>query len=55
LDELGDSHRLRSRGKVWLGYNSPAWLKERHGIRGMDDAIAGLEKALDAMIGKALE
>lgn len=42
-------------GKVWLGYNSPAWLKERHGIRGKDDAIAGLEKALDAMIGKAVE
>ncbi len=41
--------------KAWLGYNSPAWLKERHGIRGMDDAIAGLEKALDAMVAKALE
>jgi len=41
--------------KVWLGYNSPAWLKERHGILGMDDAIAGLEKALDAMASKALE
>jgi hypothetical protein len=24
-------------------------------LRGKDDAIAGLEKALDAMIGKALE
>ena len=42
-------------GKVWLGYNAPAWLKDRHGIRGKDDAIAGLEKALDAMTGKALE
>jgi uncharacterized protein (DUF302 family) len=42
-------------GKVWLSYNSPAWLKERHGIRGKDDAIAALEKALDAMTGKALE
>jgi uncharacterized protein (DUF302 family) len=42
-------------GKVWLGYNSPAWLKERHGIRGKDDAVEGLEKALDAMTGKALE
>jgi len=42
-------------GKVWLGYNSPAWLKERHGIRGKDDVIAALGKALDAMTDKALE
>lgn len=42
-------------GKVWLGYNSPAWLKERHEIRGKDDAIAGLEKALDAITNKSLE
>jgi uncharacterized protein (DUF302 family) len=42
-------------GKVWLAYNSPAYLKERHGIRGMDDAIKALETALDAMTGKALE
>lgn len=42
-------------GKAWLGYNAPTWLKERHGIRGKDDAFAALEKALDAMTGKALE
>jgi len=42
-------------GKVWLAYNSPAYLKERHGIRGQDDAIQAVEKALDAMTGKALE
>lgn len=42
-------------GKVWLSYNAPTWLKERHGIRGKDDAIAALEKALDAMTGEALE
>jgi uncharacterized protein (DUF302 family) len=42
-------------GKVRLSYNSAAWLKERHGIRGKDDAIAALEKALDAMTDKALE
>jgi len=35
--------------------HSAAWLKERHGIRGKDDAIAALDKALDAMTGKALE
>jgi uncharacterized protein (DUF302 family) len=42
-------------GKVWLAYNSPAYLKERHGIRGKDDAIKALETALDAMTNKALE
>jgi len=42
-------------GKVWLGYNSPAWLKERHGVRGTAAAIAALEKALDAITDKALE
>jgi uncharacterized protein (DUF302 family) len=42
-------------GKTWLSYYSPAWRKERHGIQGKDDAIAGLEKALDTMTGKALE
>jgi uncharacterized protein (DUF302 family) len=42
-------------GKVRLSYNSAAWLKERHGIQGKDNAIAALEKALDAMTGKALE
>jgi uncharacterized protein (DUF302 family) len=42
-------------GKVWLAYNSPAYLKERHEIRGKDDAIKALETALDAMTGKALE
>lgn len=42
-------------GKVWLGFNAPGYLKERHGIKGKDEAIQALEKALDAMIGKALE
>lgn len=42
-------------GKVWLSYNSPSWIRGRHGIRGMDEAIEGMEKALDALTGKALE
>jgi uncharacterized protein (DUF302 family) len=42
-------------GKVWLSYNAMAWIKERHAIRGEDEAIAGMEKALDALTGKALE
>jgi uncharacterized protein (DUF302 family) len=42
-------------GKVWLSYNSMAWIQERHAIQGKDEAIAGMEKALDAITGKALE
>jgi uncharacterized protein (DUF302 family) len=42
-------------GKVWLGYNAPSYLKERHGIDGKDEALKGLAGALDAMTDKALE
>ncbi len=42
-------------GKVWLGYNAPSYLKERHGIEGKDDALKALAGALDAMTGKTLE
>jgi hypothetical protein len=54
LDELGDSHRLRSRDVRDL--STPAGEgPDGTVLRGKADAIAGLEKALDAMIGKALE
>jgi uncharacterized protein (DUF302 family) len=42
-------------GKVWLGYNAPSLLKERHGIEGKDEALKALAGALDAMTDKALE
>jgi uncharacterized protein (DUF302 family) len=42
-------------GKIWLSYNVAAYLKERHGIPGRDEAVQALDKALDAMTGKALE
>jgi uncharacterized protein (DUF302 family) len=42
-------------GKVWLSYNSMVWIRERHAIHGKDEAIAGTEKALDVLTGKALE
>ena len=42
-------------GKVWLGYNSPSYLKERHGIEGKDEALKTVAGALDAMTDKALE
>jgi uncharacterized protein (DUF302 family) len=42
-------------GKVWLAYNAPSWIKQRHAIRGMDETIAAMDKALDGLTGKALE
>lgn len=42
-------------GKVWLSYNSPEWLKARHGVEGADKPLAGMGKALAAMAGKAVE
>lgn len=42
-------------GKVWLSYNSPSWLKARHGIEGVDKPLAGMGKALAAMAAKAVE
>lgn len=38
-------------GKVWLGYNEPAWIGERHGaeagqtVTALSGALAGLAKA----------
>ncbi|MDH3287004.1 MAG: DUF302 domain-containing protein [Betaproteobacteria bacterium] len=42
-------------GNVWLAYNSPAWLKARHGIEGAEKPLAGMGKALAAMATKAVE
>jgi uncharacterized protein (DUF302 family) len=42
-------------GKVWLSYNSPDWLKARHGVEGAEKPLAGMGKALAAMAAKAVE
>ncbi|HXV10434.1 MAG TPA: DUF302 domain-containing protein [Burkholderiales bacterium] len=42
-------------GKVWLAYNSPAWLKSRHGIEGAEKPLAGMGKALAAMAADAVD
>lgn len=42
-------------GKVWLSYNSPAWLKARHGIQGVEKPLGKMGKALAAMATKAVE
>lgn len=42
-------------GRVWLSYNSLAYLKSRHGIEGQDELVARLETALETLASKALE
>lgn len=34
-------------GQVWLGYNDPGYLKERHGIEGCDKPLENISKALE--------
>ena len=42
-------------GKVWLAYNSPAWLKSRHSMEGAEKPLGGMGKALAAMTADAVE
>jgi uncharacterized protein (DUF302 family) len=39
-------------GKVWLSYNDPRYIEERHGVTGCEQVIAKIEQAL-AGISKA--
>ena len=36
-------------GKVWISYNDPAYLKQRHGISGCDAVLLKVGKALAGM------
>ena len=40
--------------KVWLSYNNPEYLKERHNIKGCDTAIDNIAKALDGVSKAAI-
>lgn len=40
-------------GQVWLGYNDPSYLKERHGIKGCDAALNKVAGALERFAGMA--
>ncbi len=40
-------------GQVWLGYNDPAWLAERHGVTSCP-AIANLSRALASLAAAAV-
>ena len=43
------------KGQVWLGYNDPAYLKERHGIEGCDKPLENISKALENFAGIATQ
>jgi len=34
-------------GQVWLTYNAPAYLAERHGVSGSTEALEAMRKALE--------
>ena len=40
-------------GQVWLGYNDPAYLAQRHGAA-LCPAVGGLSKALSVLAGEAV-
>jgi uncharacterized protein (DUF302 family) len=43
-------------GKVWLGYNDPAWIAQRHGVGAASAAaVAAMGKALAAIAQEATE
>ncbi len=41
-------------GKVWVSYNDPAYLKQRHGITDRDPVFKKMTGALKKLIGKAV-
>lgn len=41
-------------GQVWLAYNDPAYLAERHGIDDRDEVIATMTNALDNLTDAAV-
>ena len=40
--------------KVWLSYNNPEYLKNRHNIKGCDTQLANIAKALDGVSKAAI-
>ena len=42
-------------GQVWLSYNDPDYLKQRHGIEGCDEALEKIATALENFAAMATE
>ncbi len=41
-------------GQVWIGYNDPAWIAERHDIDDRDEVVKKMQGALDKLTDKAI-
>jgi len=41
-------------GQVWLGYNDPDWIAERHGIEDRADVLSRMSGALDKLTDAAV-
>lgn len=37
------------KGQVWLGYNDPAWIAQRHGVKEAAQVLQGMRSALDGL------
>ncbi len=44
-----------AKGKVWLSYNDPEYLKRRHAVKGCDKVFAKIEKALAGLTKAAAQ
>lgn len=44
-----------AQGKVWVGYNSVSFVRDRHAIGGKDELVKTLDGALDGITNKAVE
>ncbi len=42
-----------AKGQVWLGYNDPAYLRERHKLKGCDKVVTNISKALAGIAKEA--
>jgi uncharacterized protein (DUF302 family) len=40
-------------GQVWLAYNDPAWMAQRHGITERTQVLQAIKSALEALAGSA--
>lgn len=43
------------KGQVWLSYNDPNYLKERHNIQGCDEVIAKMAAVLEGITQQAAQ
>lgn len=41
-------------GQVWIGYNDPAWIAERHEIEDREEVIEKMQGALDKLTDQAV-